>query len=127
MRGIVTNLTDTDSTLELRPSFGLSLLTFFARIEGRACGVIASDPDHLGGAIDSDSAIKGARFMQLCDAFDLPLITLVDTPGFMVGPDAEKTAQVRKFSRLFLAGASITIPVILFFLPRFENFCAALA
>jgi acetyl-CoA carboxylase carboxyltransferase component len=113
MRRIISTLADSDSTLELRPGFGSSLLTYLARIEGRACGIMASDPNHLGGAIDSDSAIKGARFLQLCDAFDLPLISIVDTPGFMVGPEAEKTGQVRKFSRLFLAGASITIPVSL--------------
>jgi acetyl-CoA carboxylase carboxyltransferase component len=111
MRRIVSILADSDSTLELRPNFGSSLLTYLVRMEGRACGIMASNPKHLGGAIDSDSAIKGARFLQLCDAFDLPLISIVDTPGFMVGPEAEKTGQVRKLSRLFVAGASITIPV----------------
>ena len=71
---------------------------------------MANDPAHLGGAIDSDGADKAARFIQLCDAHDLPILTLCDTPGFMVGPDAEKTAQVRHFSRLFVTGASLTVP-----------------
>jgi acetyl-CoA carboxylase carboxyltransferase component len=65
---------------------------------------------HLGGAIDADGADKAARFMQLCDAFDIPMLTLCDTPGFMVGPDAERTAQVRHFCRMFVNGASATVP-----------------
>ena len=73
-------------------------------------GLIANDPRHLGGAIDADGADKAARFMQLCDAFDVPLVSLCDTPGFMVGPDAEKTATVRHFSRMFLVASSVTVP-----------------
>jgi acetyl-CoA carboxylase carboxyltransferase component len=64
----------------------------------------------LGGAIDADAADKAARFIQLCDAFDIPMLSLCDTPGFMVGPDAEKTAMVRHVSRIFVAAASITVP-----------------
>src|SRR5829696_8683953 len=75
-----------------------------------AVGIVANDPTHLGGAIDSDGADKAARFMQLCDAYDLPILFLCDTPGFMVGPEAEKTAQVRHFSRMFVVGASLTVP-----------------
>lgn len=82
-----------------------------ARIEGRPVGVIANDPYHLGGAVDSDAADKGARFFQLCDAFGLPLISLCDTPGFMVGPPAEKTATVRHVSRMFVAAASLSVPL----------------
>ena len=86
------------------------MVTALARMEGRPLGVVANDPCHLGGAIDSDGADKAARFLQLCDAHDLPILFLCDTPGFMVGPEAEQTAQVRHFSRLFVIGASLTVP-----------------
>ena len=111
-REVLRALADHDSLLELRPSFGVGIFTALMRIEGRPIGVIANNPAHLGGAIDSDAADKASRFMQLCDAFDLPLVSLCDTPGFMVGPDAEKTAQVRHFSRMFVTGASLSVPFI---------------
>jgi acetyl-CoA carboxylase carboxyltransferase component len=95
--------------LELRDGFGAGMLTALARVEGRALGVVANDPKHLGGAIDADSADKAARFMGLCDAFGLPVLFLCDTPGFMVGPTSERTATVRHFARLFLAGANLTV------------------
>jgi acetyl-CoA carboxylase carboxyltransferase component len=117
-RAVVTTLADHDSVLELRPTFGIGILTAFIRIEGQPFGVIANNPAHLGGAIDSDAADKAARFIQLCDAFDIPLISLCDTPGFMVGPEAEKTAQVRHFSRMFVTGASTTIPWIVIVLRK---------
>ena len=82
------------------------------RIEGRPFGLIANNPKHLGGAIDSDAADKAARFMQLCDAFDLPIVSLCDTPGFMVGPEAEKTALVRHVSRMFVTAANLDVPVL---------------
>jgi acetyl-CoA carboxylase carboxyltransferase component len=109
-RRVIELLADADSVLELRPKFGRPIITALARIEGRPIGVIANDPRHLGGAIDSDGADKAARFMQLCDAHDLPLLFLCDTPGFMVGPEAERTAQVRHFARMFVTGASLTVP-----------------
>jgi acetyl-CoA carboxylase carboxyltransferase component len=112
VRDAITKLADIDSTLELRPSFGKAIVTTLARIEGRPVGIIANDPGHLGGAIDADSADKGARFMQLCDAHGLPVISLCDTPGFMVGPEAEQTAQVRHFGRMFVVGASLTVPFV---------------
>ncbi|MEO0494411.1 MAG: carboxyl transferase domain-containing protein [Actinomycetota bacterium] len=112
VRDAITTLADIDSTLELRPDFGRAIVTTLARIEGRPVGVIANDPGHLGGAIDSDSADKGARFMQLCDAHGLPIVSLCDTPGFMVGPEAEQTAQVRHFGRMFVVGASLTVPFV---------------
>jgi acetyl-CoA carboxylase carboxyltransferase component len=111
-RSVVHAIADHDSVLELRPSFGIGILTAFIRIEGQPIGVIANNPAHLGGAIDTDAADKAARFIQLCDAFDIPLVSFCDTPGFMVGPDAERSAQVRHFSRLFVTGASTTIPWI---------------
>jgi acetyl-CoA carboxylase carboxyltransferase component len=88
------------------------MVTAFARIEGRPIGIIANNPTHLAGAIDADGADKAARFMQLCDAFDIPILSLCDTPGIMVGPEVEKTALVRHVSRLFVTGASVTVPMM---------------
>jgi acetyl-CoA carboxylase carboxyltransferase component len=99
-----------DDVLELRRGFGLGIVTALARHQGRPLGVIANDPSHLGGAIDAHGADKAARFMQLCDAFGLPLLFLCDTPGFMVGPAAERTATVRHFSRMFVTGANLDVP-----------------
>jgi acetyl-CoA carboxylase carboxyltransferase component len=99
-----------DQTLELRRGFAPGIVTALARIGGRPLGVVANDPTHLGGAIDADGADKAARFMQLCDAFGLPLLFLCDTPGFMVGPEAERTATVRHFSRMFVTGANLEVP-----------------
>jgi acetyl-CoA carboxylase carboxyltransferase component len=100
-----------DDVFELRRGFGLGIVTALARVDGRPLGVIANNPSHLGGAIDAHGADKATRFMQLCDAFDLPLLLLCDTPGFMVGPAAERTATVRHFSRMFLTGANLSVPV----------------
>jgi acetyl-CoA carboxylase carboxyltransferase component len=111
VRRVVEALCDPDSVLELRRGFGPGIVTALARVDGRALGVIANDPTHLGGAIDADGADKAARFMQLCDAFGLPLLFLADTPGFMVGPEAERTATVRHVSRMFLTGANLQVPV----------------
>ncbi|MET7934139.1 carboxyl transferase domain-containing protein [Streptomyces sp. NPDC005322] len=112
MRAVVHGLADTGSVLELRPGFGQGALTALVRIEGRPMGLLANNPHHLGGAIDRDAADKAARFLQLCDAFGLPVVSLCDTPGFMVGPDAERTATVRHFSRLFVTGANLSVPVV---------------
>ena len=106
MAGIV----DTGSLLELRTGFGIGIHTALARIEGRPVGLLANNPLHLGGAIDADAADKAARFMQLCNVHGLPLVSLVDTPGFMVGPDIEEQAQVRHVSRLFVTAASLRVP-----------------
>src|SRR3546814_3029821 len=93
----------------LRSQFGVGMVTALIRVEGRPMGVIANNPLHLAGAIDADGADKAARFMQLCDAYDLPILFLCDTPGIMVGPDAEQTALVRHVSRLFVPGANPTV------------------
>jgi acetyl-CoA carboxylase carboxyltransferase component len=110
VRQVIETLADTDSVLELRRGFGPGMVTALTRIEGRPVGVIANNPTHLGGAIDSDGADKAARFMQLCDAFDLPLLFLCDTPGIMVGPEVEKTALVRHAARMFVTGGSLSVP-----------------
>ena len=112
VRAAIDGLFDTGSVLELRRDFGLGMITALARIEGRPVGVIANNPTHLAGAIDSDGADKAARFMQLCDAYDLPIVTLVDTPGMMVGPEVEQTALVRHCTRLFVTGANVTVPMV---------------
>jgi acetyl/propionyl-CoA carboxylase alpha subunit len=110
IREVIETIADTDSVLEIRRDFGLGMITAFARIEGRPVGIIANNPKHLGGAIDSPAADKAARFMQLCDAFDIPLVSLIDTPGNMVGPEYEKTALVRHCCRVFVIGANLTVP-----------------
>lgn len=110
VRKVIAGLSDTGSLLELRGGWAPGIVTALGRLEGRPVGMIANNPGHLGGAIDSDGADKAARFMQLCDAHDLPIVFLCDTPGFMVGPEAEKTAQVRHFARMFVVGASLTVP-----------------
>jgi acetyl-CoA carboxylase carboxyltransferase component len=99
-----------DDVLELRRGFGLGIVTALARVNGTPLGVIANDPTHLGGAIDAHGADKASRFMQLCDSFDVPILFLCDTPGFMVGPAAERTATVRHFARMFVTGANLTVP-----------------
>ena len=110
VRKIIRILADKESVLELRPEFGEGIVTAMVRIEGHPFGLIANSTMHLGGAIDSVGADKISRFIQLCDAFDIPIISLIDTPGFMVGPEAEKTAQVRHFCRIFTNATNATIP-----------------
>ena len=110
MRQVMGALADSGSLLELRAGFGIGIFTALARIEGRPVGLVASNPLHLGGAIDADAADKAARFMQLCNAHGLPLVSLVDTPGFMVGPDIESRAQVRHVSRMFVAASHLRVP-----------------
>jgi acetyl-CoA carboxylase carboxyltransferase component len=109
-RAALAGLVDTGSLLELRGGFGKGIHTALGRIEGRPVGLLANNPLHLGGAIDPDAADKAARFMQLCNAHGLPLISLIDTPGFMVGPEVEERAQVRHVSRMFVAAAHLAVP-----------------
>ncbi|QRK06670.1 hypothetical protein JQX13_42430 [Archangium violaceum] len=110
IRPIIETLADAGSVLELRRDFGRSLVTALVRIEGQPLGLIANDTFHLGGAIDANASDKAARFFQLCDAFGLPIVSLCDTPGFMVGPQAETTALVRHVSRMFVNAASLSVP-----------------
>ncbi|MCC6533698.1 MAG: carbamoyl-phosphate synthase large subunit [Burkholderiales bacterium] len=112
VRALIRTLADTGSMLELRPEFGRPIITALIRIEGRPVGLIANDNHHLGGAIDCDGADKGTRFMLLCDNYGIPVLSLVDTPGFMVGLESERKAAVRKTSRMFLAGAKLGVPFL---------------
>jgi acetyl/propionyl-CoA carboxylase alpha subunit/acetyl-CoA carboxylase carboxyltransferase component len=111
VRALIAGLVDEASFLELRGGFAAGMVTGLIRIEGRPMGLIANDPRHLGGAIDCEGAEKAARFLQLCDAFALPVLSLCDTPGFMVGPDSEDAAAVRRVSRQFIAGAKLRSPL----------------
>jgi len=110
VRAVIDGLFDTGSVLELRRGFGAGIVTALAKLDGRPLGVVANVPTHLGGAIDADGADKAARFIGMCDAFSLPVLFLCDTPGFMVGPAAERTATVRHFARMFLGGANLGVP-----------------
>jgi acetyl-CoA carboxylase carboxyltransferase component len=111
VRPVIDTLADRDSVLELRPEFGVGIVTALARLDGWPVGVIANNPRHLGGAIDADAADKATRFLGLCQAHQLAIISLCDTPGFMVGPESEKTATVRRFGAMFVAGARLTVPL----------------
>jgi acetyl/propionyl-CoA carboxylase alpha subunit/acetyl-CoA carboxylase carboxyltransferase component len=111
IRALIELMVDEGSFLELRSAFGRGMITALVRVEGRPMGLIANDPRLLGGAIDSEGATKAARFMQLCDAFELPILSLCDTPGFMVGPESEKTAPIRHGSRMFIVAAAMSVPI----------------
>jgi acetyl-CoA carboxylase carboxyltransferase component len=115
---IVETLADAGSVTFLRERFAPELVTALARIEGRPLGFIANDSRHMAGAVTSDAADKAARFLSLCDAFGLPVVSLLDTPGFMVGPEAEATGLVRHASRLLVGGAALRVPLIAVVLRR---------
>lgn len=110
VRTVIKALADTDSFLELRPKFGLGIITGFIRVEGRPFGLIANNCLHMAGAIEAEGADKAARLMQICEAHGLPILSLCDTPGFMVGPEIEKRAQVRHVCRMFVIGSHLTVP-----------------
>lgn len=112
MRKVIEGIADVGSVLELRPQWGIGIITAFIRVEGRPMGLIANNPAHLSGAIDAPGADKGTRFMQLCDAFDIPIVSLCDCPGIMVGPEIEKTAVVRHAARMFVTSANIDVPLM---------------
>ncbi|MGB7404226.1 MAG: carboxyl transferase domain-containing protein, partial [Pacificimonas sp.] len=112
MRALIDRVADEGSVLELRRGWAPGMITALVRIDGKPVGLIANDPRHLSGAIDAEGADKAARFMQLCDAYDLPIVTLVDCPGFMVGPEHEETAIVRHACRMMVVGANVAVPVM---------------
>ena len=107
----IESIVDVGSVLELRPDYGVGIVTALVRVEGVAYGLVANSSHHLGGAIDAEAADKVGDFLTLCQSFHLPVISLCDTPGFMVGPDAEKEAAVRRFGRMFVIGARLTVPL----------------
>ena len=109
--GALQGVVDAGSLLALRTGFGRGIHTALGRLNGRAVGLMANNPLHLGGAIDADAADKASRFMQLCNAHGLPIVSFVDTPGFMVGPEIEEIAQVRHVSRMFIAAAHLRVPL----------------
>jgi acetyl-CoA carboxylase carboxyltransferase component len=118
VRRVIETIADTGSFLELQRIFGRGIITGFIRLEGRPVALIANDCQQLGGAVDSQAAEKAARFLRICDALRLPVLSLTDTPGFMVGPDSERQGAVRSMSALFLAGAAMTVPVVAIFLRK---------
>ena len=111
IREVIEGLADEGSVLELRRGWGTGMVTCLLRLEGKPFGLIANNPKHLGGAVDADAADKAARFLQLCNAHGLPVISLCDTPGFMVGPEAEKTGLVRHVCRMFVTAAALSVPI----------------
>ena len=112
IREVIEGIADIGSILEIRKDWAPGIITSFIRVEGRPVGVVANNPGHLSGAIDSPGADKGSRFIQLCDAFDIPILSLIDCPGIMVGPESEKTALVRHAARMFVVGANIETPLM---------------
>jgi acetyl-CoA carboxylase carboxyltransferase component len=112
VRKVIAGIVDVGSVLELRPAWGKAAVTCLVRLGGRAIGVIANQPMHAAGAIDTPAALKAARFVQLCDAFDIPLLLLCDTPGLMVGPEAERSGLVRHSARMLSAIANATTPIM---------------
>ena len=118
VRSVITQIVDSDSFLELSQAYGCAVITGFARIEGRAVGVIANDCRYLGGAVNAEAAEKTAKFITLCDNFDIPIVSLCDSPGFMVGPASEEEAAVRRMAQLFIAGAKLTTPLVTIFLRK---------
>ena len=118
VRKVIETIADEGSFLELRRIYGRSIITGFMRLEGRPVAVIANDCQQLGGAVDSEASEKAARFLITCNAFNLPVVSLTDTPGFMVGPDSERGGAVRSMSSLFIAGAALTVPVVAIFLRK---------
>tara|TARA_Y100000782_G_C10164400_1_gene257026 strand:+ start:1 stop:1221 length:1221 start_codon:yes stop_codon:yes gene_type:complete len=112
MRKVIEGIADINSLLEIRENWAPGMITSFIRVEGRPIGVVANNPGHLSGAIDSPGADKGSRFIQLCDAFDIPVLSLIDCPGIMVGPESEKSALVRHAGRMFVVGANIKTPLM---------------
>ncbi|MBU2550423.1 MAG: biotin carboxylase [Proteobacteria bacterium] len=112
VRRVIETLADTDSFIELRRAYGRGMVTGFIRLAGKPIGLIANDCMHLAGAVDAESAEKGARFLQLCDAYEVPILSLMDTPGFMVGPESDAQSAVRRMSSLVVTGASVTVPLV---------------
>ena len=118
VRDIIETIADKDSFLEVRKIYGRSVITGFMRLEGKPVALIANDCQHLGGAVDATSAEKAGQFISICNEHNLPIVSLADTPGFMVGVDSEREGAVRKMGSLFNAGANISVPLVAIFLRK---------
>jgi acetyl-CoA carboxylase carboxyltransferase component len=118
IRKLINVLADSQSFLELQPDYGKTIIIGFMRIEGHPVGLIANDNRVLGGAVDAVSATKAARFLNLCSSFSLPVVSLCDTPGFMVGPASEEQGAASKMAELFAAGANLSSPLVCIFVRK---------
>jgi acetyl-CoA carboxylase carboxyltransferase component len=118
IRKLIELLVDTGSFIELQQQYGKTIVVGFMRIEGHPFGLIANDNRVLGGAVDATSAGKAAKFLNLCSSFSLPVVSLCDTPGFMVGPDSEAEGAARKMAEFFTAGANLRAPLVCIFLRK---------
>ena len=118
VRDIIETLADKDSFLELRKAYGRSVITGFMRLEGKPIALIANDCQHLGGAVDATSAEKAGQFISICNEHKIPIVSLADTPGFMVGVESEREGAVRKMGSLFNSGANISVPLVAIFLRK---------
>jgi acetyl-CoA carboxylase carboxyltransferase component len=112
MRKVVDALVDEGSFFEVKPLWAKELVIGFARLDGRSVGVVANNPMHLGGVLFVDSADKAARFIWLCDAFNVPLLFLADVPGFMIGTQVERDGIIRHGAKMITAVTEATVPKI---------------
>ena len=110
MTEVVKAVVDPGSFFDIKPEFAPHLVTGFARLGGRSVGIVANNPNHLAGVLDIDASVKGARFVRFCDAFNIPLITFVDVPGFLPGSDQESSGIIRHGAKLLYAFAEATVP-----------------
>ena len=110
MKQVINGIADVGSFLQLRPDYGPGIINGFIRIEGKPFGVIANNNQYMAGAIEADDADNAARMMQLCNVHGIPILSLIDTPGFMVGPEIETRAQVRHVCRMFVIGSHVSVP-----------------
>jgi acetyl-CoA carboxylase carboxyltransferase component len=112
MRKVVRRLADDGHVFEIKPTFARNIITALARFDGRSCGIVASQPMHKGGALDNDAADKAARFITLCDAFNVPLLFLQDVPGFIVGTEVERQGIIRHGAKMLYAVSEATVPKV---------------
>jgi acetyl-CoA carboxylase carboxyltransferase component len=110
MRLLIKGIADVGTFLELRSDYGIGIIIGFIRIEGKPFGIMANNCQHMAGAIEAEDADNAARLMQICNVHNIPIVSLIDTPGFMVGPDIETRAQVRHVCRMFVIGSHVSVP-----------------
>ena len=112
MLDLLTQLGDDDELIELQENFAPNMITAFGRIDGKAVGFVANNPLHLAGCIDADAADKGARFIRICDAYNIPLIFVVDTPGYLPGVEQEKVGLIHRGAKFAFSVVEATVPKI---------------